>query len=105
MTSQLDPIKYEVFFRSIKAVLEEARQALLIVSGSPAIVEGGEVMTTFCDGDGNGILTSSGTLFHVTGSGDAIKHCIQEYEESPGIQNMDDCTPDHKLFMLSLSAF
>lgn len=89
MSDRLDPIKYEVFLRSLKAILEEGRQALLIVSGSPAVVEGGEVMTTLCDGEGNGILTSSGTLFHVTGSGDAIRHCIQEYSENPGIRDGD----------------
>lgn len=89
MTHPIDPIKYEVFIRSLKAMLEEGRAALFIVSGSPAIVEGGEVMVTFCDGEGNGILTSSGTLFHATISSDAIIHCIQEYEENPGIHEGD----------------
>lgn len=89
MNTQLDPIKYEVFIRRLGTVLEEGRKAIAMVSGSPAIVEGGECMTSFYDADGNGILTASGTLFHVVGPGDAIRHAIQHYSENPGINEND----------------
>jgi N-methylhydantoinase B len=46
-------------------------------------------MTSFYDADGNGILTAAGTLFHVVGSGDAIKHAINEYKDNPGINDGD----------------
>ena len=89
MSDSLDPIKYEVFMRRLKSILEEGRQAIAMVSGSPAIVEGGEFMTSFYNGDGMGILTASGTLFHVVGSSDSIKHAIAEYAENPGIDEGD----------------
>lgn len=89
MTEELDPIKFEVFYRRLKSVLEEGRVAVAMVSGSPAIVEGGEMMTSFYDGDGNAILTATGTLFHVLGSGDAISKTIEWYEEDPGINDGD----------------
>jgi N-methylhydantoinase B len=89
MGNELDPIKYEVFVGRLRTTLEEGRQAIAMVSGSPAIVEGGEFMTSIYDGDGKGILTAAGTLFHVMGSGDSIKHAIREYEENPGINDGD----------------
>jgi len=41
MNLNLDPIKYEVFVRRMRIILEEGRQAIAMVSGSPAIAEGG----------------------------------------------------------------
>ncbi|MEI9475302.1 MAG: hydantoinase B/oxoprolinase family protein, partial [Deltaproteobacteria bacterium] len=89
MEKKLDPIKYEIFVRRLGTILEEGRKAIGMVSGSPAIVEGGECMTSLFDGDGNGVLAAVGTLFHVVGSGDAIKHAIKEYQDSPGINDGD----------------
>ena len=89
MSIELDPVKYEVFVRRLNSVLEEGRQAVAMVSGSPAIVEGGEFMTSLYDGNGKGILTAAGTLFHVMGSADSIRHALKEYEENPGIHDGD----------------
>ena len=89
MSIELDPVKYEVFVRRLNSVLEEGRQAVAMVSGSPAIVEGGEFMTSLYDGNGKGILTAAGTLFHVMGSADSIRHALKEYEENPGIHEGD----------------
>jgi len=89
MRMEIDPVKYEVFVRRLSSVLEEGRSAIALISGSPAIVEGGEFMTSLYDGNGKGILTAAGTLFHVMGSADAIRHAIKEYEENPGINEGD----------------
>lgn len=89
MSSELDPIKYEVFIRGLKTVLEEGREAVFRISASAVIVEGGECMTSFYDGDGKPILTAQGTYFHIAGAGDSIKHAIKEYEENPGINDGD----------------
>ena len=89
MSENLEPVSYEVFVGRSKSILEEGRQAIAMISGSPAIAEGGEFMTSFYDGNGKGILTAAGTLFHVMGSGDSIKHAIEEYEENPGINDGD----------------
>ena len=56
MGNGLDPIKYEVFIRRLKTILEEGRQAIAMVSGSPAIAEGGESMTSLYDGNGKGTI-------------------------------------------------
>ena len=85
MSINIDPVKYEVFVKRLGSVLEEGRLAVAMVSGSPAIVEGGEFMTSLYGGDGKGILTAAGTLFHVMGSADSIRHAIEEYQENPGI--------------------
>jgi N-methylhydantoinase B len=94
--SVLDPIKYEIFVRRLATVLEEGRKAIAMVSGSPAIVEGGECMTSFYDAEGEGILTASGTLFHVLGPRDATRYTIEHYSENPGIHEGDQfffCDP------------
>ena len=89
MNNGLNLINYEVFIGRLKNILEEGRQAIAMVSGSPAIVEGGEFMTSFFDTNGKGILTAAGTLFHVMGAGDSIKHALAEYEDNPGIHDGD----------------
>src|SRR4030066_2196135 len=89
MSIELDPVKYEVFVKRLNSVLEEGRQAVAMVSGSPAIVEGGEFMTSLYEGDGRGVLAAAGTLFHVMGSADSIRHALKEYEENPGIHEGD----------------
>ena len=86
---EIDPVKYEVFVKRLVTMLEEGRQAVAMTSGSPPIVEGGEFMTSLYEEDGKGILTAAGTLFHVMGSADSIRHAIGEYEENPGIREGD----------------
>ena len=89
MSIELDPIKYEIFERSLASTLEEGRQAVGMISGTPAVVEGGEFMTSAYEEDGRGILCAAGTQWHVIGSSDAIRHAIMEYEENPGINDGD----------------
>ena len=43
MNNGVDPIKYEVFIGRLKSILEEGRQAIAMVSGSPAIVREGSL--------------------------------------------------------------
>ncbi len=57
---KLDPVKYEVFVRRLFTVLEEGRKAIAMVSGSPAIVEGGEwygAMSGRCDEWYQGVMS------------------------------------------------
>lgn len=89
MTNQeLDPAKYEVFVERLRSLLEEGRTAITMVSGSPAVVEGGESMTSLYDGKGKAILTATGTVFHVTGSGEAVRLTLEYYREQ-GISQGD----------------
>ena len=89
MNGELDPIRYEVCVRRLNSILEQGRQAIAMISGSPAIVEGGEFMTSLYDGQGKGILTAAGTLFHVMGTADSVRHAIGVYEDNPGIGEGD----------------
>ncbi|MDP2954767.1 MAG: hydantoinase B/oxoprolinase family protein, partial [Chloroflexota bacterium] len=85
MDESLDPIKYEIFRHRLFSILEEGRATIGMVSGSPAIVEGGECMLSFYDAEGRLILCAGGILFHVTGSRDAILRTIEWYMEDPGV--------------------
>ncbi len=89
MSVDLDPVKYEVLVQRLSSVLEEGRQAVAMISGSPAIVEGGEFMTSLYGGDGRGVMSAAGTLFHVMGSADSIRHALAEFEANPGIRDGD----------------
>lgn len=89
MSVTLDPVKYEVFVQRLASVLEEGRQAVAMISGSPAIVEGGEFMTSLYEGNGSGVMSAAGTLFHVMGSADSIRHALSEFEVNPGIRDGD----------------
>ncbi|HLB11468.1 MAG TPA: hydantoinase B/oxoprolinase family protein, partial [Dehalococcoidia bacterium] len=85
MVETVDPIKYEIFRHRLFSILEEGRTTIGMVSGSPAIVEGGECMVSFYDAEGRLILCAGGILFHVTGSRDAILKTIEWYSQDPGI--------------------
>jgi N-methylhydantoinase B len=89
MAIELDPVKYEIFLGRLRSILEEGRIAISMVSGSPAIVEGGECQTSFYDARGNALLSASGTLFHTTGSAEAIHKTMELYEDNPGINDGD----------------
>ncbi len=89
MSQELDPVKYEIFVRSLTSVLEEGRQAVGMVSGTAVVVEGGEFMTSAYEEDGRGILCAAGTQWHVIGSSDAIRHAVTEYKDNPGIKDGD----------------
>lgn len=85
----VDPVRYEMFRHRLFNILEEGRSAMQLVSGSPVVVEGGECMSSFYDAGGTVILTAAGLLLHCTGCQEAIKRCIEWYEQDPGINEGD----------------
>ncbi len=89
MKTTIDPARYEMFRHRLYYILEEGRIAIGMVSGSPIVVEGGESMCSFYDGDGTAILTACGLLLHSTGCRDAIIHALENYSQDPGIRDGD----------------
>lgn len=88
-STNLDPVRYEMFRRRLYNILEEGRLAIKMVSGSPVVVEGGETMCAFHGPDGTPILTAAGILLHCIGAWDFIRKCIEWYEDKPGIHDGD----------------
>ena len=86
---ELDPVKYEIFRHRLFNILEEGRGAMINISGSPVIAEGGECMTSIYDSAGNHILTAGGLLFHCTGCGEAVNKTIEFYEAEGYIREGD----------------
>ncbi|MFC1815487.1 hydantoinase B/oxoprolinase family protein [Thermodesulfobacteriota bacterium] len=88
-SNDVDPIRYEMFRHRLFNIAEEGRIAIQQVSGSPAVVEGGECMSSFYDRDGTVIITAAGLLLHCTGCQDAIKKTIEWDQGQTGIHAGD----------------
>ena len=85
----VDPVRYEVFAHRLWAIGEEGRIALQRVSASPIVVQGGECMSSFYDGDGRMILACSGHLRFAAATSDAIRKLIELFDASPGFAQGD----------------
>ncbi|MBI3000645.1 MAG: hydantoinase B/oxoprolinase family protein [Deltaproteobacteria bacterium] len=88
-TTQLSPIRYEIFVHRLWAIGEEGRIALQKVSASPIVVQGGECMSSFYSPDGTMILACSGHLRFAAATSDAIKKLIECFGGSPGFFDGD----------------
>ena len=82
---KLDPVRYEMFRHRLYNILEEGRIALQRVCASPIVVQGGECMSAFYNTEGVTIVSASGHLRFCAGCSDAVKKCIEWFEEDPGI--------------------
>ncbi len=89
IATHVDPVIYEIFRHRLETVLEEGRLAIRMVSGSSVVIEGGETMCALYKSDGTPLLVAQGILLHCVGARDFIKHCIEAYEGSPGINDGD----------------
>lgn len=88
-STELNPIRYEIFVHRLWAVGEEGRIALQKVSASPIVVQGGECMSSFYSPKGTMILACSGHLRFAAATSDAIKKLIDCFGESPGFFDGD----------------
>ena len=89
VTTQLDPVKYEMFLHRLWAIGEEGRTSLQQVTASPIVSQGGECMSSFYNADGVMVLACSGHLRFAAATSDAIKKLIEWYGESPGFFDGD----------------
>ena len=86
---KLSPVDFEILSYRINSIANEARQAILRVSGSPVVAEGGEALFAVYDPHG---LTSSlacGLLLHTAGTQGNIREVLDVQGESPGIFDGD----------------
>ena len=88
-TSELDPVKYEMFLHRLWAIGEEGRSSIQKVTASPIVAQGGECMASFYTAEGVMILACSGHLRFAAATSDAIKKVIEWYDESPGFFDGD----------------
>ena len=88
-TSELDPVKYEMFLHRLWAIGEEGRSSIQKVTASPIVAQGGECMASFYTAEGVMILACSGHLRFAAATSDAIKKVIEWYGESPGFFDGD----------------
>ena len=88
-TSELDPVKYEMFLHRLWAIGEEGRSSIQKVTASPIVAQGGECMASFYTAEGVMILACSGHLRFAAATSDAIKKVIEWYGDSPGFFDGD----------------
>lgn len=82
---KLDPIEFDILSHRLYSIINEARQAVMRVSGSPVVAEGGEALFAVYDAYG---LTSSlacGLLLHVMGTEGFIREILELQSDTPGI--------------------
>jgi N-methylhydantoinase B len=87
--TQIDPVRFEMFFHRLWAIGEEGRMTLQRVTASPIVSQGGECMSSFYDQDGNMVLACSGHLRFAAATSDAIKSLIDTFGKSPGFHDGD----------------
>ena len=88
-TSELDPVRYEMFLHRLWAIGEEGRSSIQKVTASPIVSQGGECMASFYTAEGVMILACSGHLRFAAATSDAIRKVIEWYGESPGFFDGD----------------
>ena len=88
-STQIDPIRYEMFLHRLWAIGEEGRMTLQRVTASPIVSQGGECMSSFYDEKGTMVLACSGHLRFAAATSDAIASLMQRFGKSPGFFDGD----------------
>ena len=86
---KLSPVDFEILSYRMNSIANEARQAILRVSGSPVVAEGGEALFAIYDPHG---LTSSlacGLLLHTAGTQGNVREVLDVQGQAPGIYDGD----------------
>jgi len=86
----IDSIKLEIFYNRLYRSLEEAKEVLMHISGSPVARDCGEVAVSFFTPNGDSVLMAAGVFVHVNTVSRAIKYMIRDkYEEDVGFNDDD----------------
>ena len=88
-TTQIDPVRYEMFLHRLWAIGEEGRMTLQRVTASPIVSQGGECMSSFYDEKGTMVLACSGHLRFAAATSDAIRSLMQRFSKTPGFHDGD----------------
>lgn len=86
---KLSPVDFEILSYRMHSICNEARQAVLRVSGSPVVAEGGECLFAVYDPWGYTSSMACGLLLHLAGTQNNVKEVIEVQGESPGIRDGD----------------
>jgi N-methylhydantoinase B len=86
---KLSPVDFEILSYRMNSIANEARQAILRVSGSPVVAEGGEALFAIYDPHGFTSSLACGLLLHTAGSQGNVREVLEVQGESPGIYDGD----------------
>ncbi|MBL7119552.1 MAG: hydantoinase B/oxoprolinase family protein [Dehalococcoidia bacterium] len=86
---RLSPVDFEILSYRMHSICNEARQAILRVSGSPVVAEGGEALFAIYDPHGHTSSLACGLLLHTVGTQGNIKEVLEVQAEAPGIYDGD----------------
>ncbi len=89
MSTNVDPVTFEIIRHRLNQVIEEAIVALENVSGSPITNEGHDMMVSLYRTDGSLMVGGVGFLHHLTSAAQAVKHIVATYTDDPGIDEDD----------------
>jgi N-methylhydantoinase B len=87
--TDVDPITFQIIRHRLHSIVDEATIALKNVSGSPTTTEGHDMMVSLYNADGELMIGGVGFLHHITSASQAVKHIIERFSDSLGI-NEDD---------------
>ncbi|OPY56621.1 MAG: Acetophenone carboxylase delta subunit [Pelotomaculum sp. PtaU1.Bin035] len=82
---KLSPIEFEILSHRIYSIMNEARQGVMRVSGSPVVCEAGECLFAAYTAEGYTSVTACGLMLHTVGSQGFIQKIIADQSEHPGI--------------------
>lgn len=86
---KLDPIEFDILSYRLYSIINEGRQAVMRVSGSPVVAEGGEALFAVYDPYGSTSSLACGLLLHMIGTEGFIREILELQSESPGIYDGD----------------
>ena len=86
---ELTDIEYEILSYRLYAMVNEARQAVLRISGSPVVAEGGEALYALYNAEGLGTVLACGLLLHMIGTQGFVDEILDVQVEHPGINDGD----------------
>jgi N-methylhydantoinase B len=86
---ELDPIEFDILSYRLYSIINQGRQAILRVSGSPVVAEGGEALFAVYDPYGSTSSLACGLLLHMIGTEGFIREILQLQSDFPGIFDGD----------------
>ncbi len=86
---KLDPIEFAILSYRLYSIINEGRQAVMRVSGSPVVAEGGEALFAVYDPYGSTSSLACGLLLHMVGTEGFMREILELQSDSPGIFDGD----------------
>ncbi len=86
---EISDVEYEILSYRLYSLVNEARQAIMRISGSPVVAEGGEALYALYNAEGLGTVLACGLLLHMIGTQGFIRETLDVQLEHPGIRDGD----------------